>query len=63
MKSTEHSDIIGNCGFTPWIFFVGVTNDVPTVQNIKSAYKILAFIANWAKEHQDQDVRDALMKN
>ena len=63
MKSLENSDLIGNWGFTPWFFFVGVTDGVPTVQNIKSTYKTLALIANWAKEDQDQDVRDALMKN
>ena len=39
VKSPENSDLIGNWGFTLWIFYVGVTNGVPIVQNIKSTYE------------------------
>ena len=42
---------------------VSVTNGVSTVQNVKSTYKTLAFMANWPTEDQDEDVNDALMKN
>ena len=42
---------------------VSDTNGVPTVQNVKSTYKTLAFMANCATEDQDKDVYDALRKN
>ena len=41
---------------------VGVTNGVPTVQNVKSTYKTLALIANWATEDQDQDVHEEICR-
>ena len=63
MKSPKNSNLIGNWVLTPWIFFVGVTNGVPTVQNIKKQIQNIGLIANWAKEDQDQDVRDALRNN
>ena len=40
-----------------------LTNGVPTVQNVKSTYKTLAFMANLATEDQDEAVYDALPKN